>query len=237
MIFNKLIKNESEVLKLVENALSFKNNLLLTYLNQHCFNIYNSNRLYRDLLDKNFNIFLDGIGIYWTLKLFGYRNIEKFNATDLNEKLLEYFSQLGTRIYLIGGMFDENFLSDKLFKKNINLAGYNNGFFNDQNIDSITNKIDSTSAEVIIIGMGVPKQELFADRISRSVRCKIIICVGNFFEFYLGTKKRGPEFFRNIGLEWLFRLKTEPKRLWKRYIVGIPLFFYNVLKMKLGLDK
>lgn len=237
MILDRLYKNETDVLYLIEKSLQNRNSLLLTYFNQHCFNIYSSNKEYKNILEEKFEIFLDGIGIFWTLKLFGYRNIEKFNATDLNERLLDFFSKLGTRIYLIGGMFDEKFLNDKLIKKNINLAGYNNGFFNDQNIDLIINKINNTSAEVIIIGMGVPKQEIFAERISESVKCKIIICVGNFFEFYFETKKRAHVFFRNMRLEWLFRLYTEPNRLWKRYLIGIPLFFYNVLKMKLSPDK
>jgi N-acetylglucosaminyldiphosphoundecaprenol N-acetyl-beta-D-mannosaminyltransferase len=232
MIINKLITSESEVLLLIEKALRNKNNLTLTYFNQHCFNIYNSDSAYRNLLNNRFDVFPDGIGINFALKFFGRINIQKFNATDLNEKIFNYFSKQGTRIFLVGGMFEEKYLTEKITQRKINLGGYEKGFFKEQDSALIIDKIKNAFAEAIIIGMGVPRQEFFADQVSRNVENKIIICVGNFLEFYLGTKKRAPAYFRNSGFEWLFRLSTEPNRLWRRYLIGIPLFFYNALKIK-----
>jgi exopolysaccharide biosynthesis WecB/TagA/CpsF family protein len=83
--------------------------------------------------------------------------------------------------------------------------------------------------------MGVPKQELFAEQLIRTSNERVIICVGNFLEFYFGTKKRAPYFLQKIGFEWMFRLLSEPKRLWRRYLLGIPLFIYRVIKIKLGI--
>ena len=60
---------------------------------------------------------------------------------------------------------------------------------------------------------------------------------GNFFEFYLGTIKRIPKIYRNIGIEWIYRFFQEPKRLWKRYFIGIPLFIFGVIKLKLSINK
>ena len=81
--------------------------------------------------------------------------------------------------------------------------------------------------------MGAPKQELFTYKLSKSTNTNVYLCVGNFFEFYLGTVKRIPKKFRNNGLEWFYRLFHEPKRLWKRYFIGIPLFIFRVIKFKL----
>jgi len=85
--------------------------------------------------------------------------------------------------------------------------------------------------------MGVPKQEIFAEKLSQSQNSKVIICVGNFFEFYFKLKKRAPVFVQNIGMEWLFRLFTEPSRLWKRYLIGIPVFFFKIFRIKFFRDK
>jgi len=98
-------------------------------------------------------------------------------------------------------------------------------------------KINESCADVILIGMGVPKQELLAYELSEKVKVDLIICVGNFFEFYFDTKKRAPELLRNSGFEWVFRILIEPKRLWKRYLIGIPLFLYRIYKMKLKFNK
>ena len=173
--------------------------------------------------------------MYFASKLFGIKNIEKFNASDFNNHLCERFSGKGSRLFLIGGNFSESLIEEVQLKKKLNICGYKNGYFNSDEIPELIKKINNSGADIILIGMGVPKQELLAAELSEKVKVDIIICVGNFFEFYFGTKKRAPALLRNSGFEWLFRLFTEPKRLWKRYLIGITLFLYRILKMKTSL--
>ena len=206
-------------------------------MNQHCINIYCSNYEYKNLLDTKFKVFLDGFGVYLTLKLFGYNNVQRFNATDLNEKLFNYFSEKNTRLYLIGGQFNDEFIKEKALQRSINVTGYYNGFFNEEDFGLVCQKINIASPDVIIIGMGVPKQELLALKLEKIIRTQVIICVGNFLEFYFGTKKRAPVLIKKSGFEWLFRLATEPSRLWKRYLVGIPVFFVNMIRLKFSKSK
>jgi exopolysaccharide biosynthesis WecB/TagA/CpsF family protein len=66
---------------------------------------------------------------------------------------------------------------------------------------------------------------------------KVIICVGNFFEYYFGTKSRAPVVFRKAGFEWAFRMASEPGRLWSRYLIGIPKFIYRAFRIKLSSKK
>jgi len=226
---SKIITAENEVISLIKDYRDLNRNLLLTYYNQHCFNLYNTNYSYKKILDEKFNIFMDGTGIFYALKIFGHKNIERFNASDFNEKLFELFKTTREKLYIIGG----NFTNDKLqiFKsKGLNFCGYQNGFFTSESENKIIDNIKKAEPDVIIIGMGIPNQEIFASKLNGKLVGKKIICVGNFLEFYLGTVKRIPKFFRNLGIEWLFRLITEPTRLWKRYIFGIPLFVFFVLK-------
>jgi len=236
MILDKLYKNENDVLCLVDKSLKLKSGLILTYMNQHCFNVFNSNIEYKNLLENKFEIFLDGVGIYFALRFLGYKNVQKFNATDLNKKIFNRFSEQAASLFLIGGRFEEKFINEKALQKKINVVGYQNGFFDEKDLSSVFQKINGVTLDAIIIGMGVPNQEMFADQLGKKFDNKLIICMGNFLEFYFGTKKRAPEVIRNSGFEWLFRLITEPTRLWKRYLLGIPLFLYNILKMKLGSD-
>ena len=229
---DKIITDENEVLTLIKNYSDAERNLLLTYLNQHCYNLYIKNSNYRKILEENFNVYMDGTGIFYALKLFKHKNIQRFNASDLNEKLFGYFKSTKEKMFIIGGKFR----SDKiqlLINNGFNISGYKNGYFNFDTEKKIIDNIKKAEPDVIIIGMGVPNQEIFASKLDEQLRGKKIICVGNFLEFYLGTVKRVPKVFRNSGIEWIFRLFTEPGRLWKRYIFGIPKFVISIVKLKL----
>jgi len=235
MIFDKLYKNEADVLNQIDSSLISKKCRKLTYLNQHCFNIYNSNSEYRILLDNKFEVFLDGIGIYLVLLMLGYKNLQRFNATDLYDKIFNLFSYGQTSLFLIGGKFGKEFITDKAPEKNLNIVGYHNGYFNEQQFLHIVEELKIVKPEVIIIAMGAPKQEILADKLSTLLNVKLILCVGGFLEFYFGTKQRATKVLQNIGMEWLYRLITEPGRLWKRYLIGIPLFLFNICKYSIKL--
>ncbi len=225
----KILTTENEVISLIKGHHELDMNLLLTYLNQHCFNLYKTNSNYKKILDGKFNVYMDGSGIYYALKLFNKKNIERFNASDLNEKLFEHIRNAKEKLFIIGGDFSKDRIQE--FKnKGFNFCGYQNGYFDSEVENEIIDNIKKAEPDVIIIGMGIPKQEIFASKLNENIKGKKIICVGNFLEFYLGTVKRIPKIFRNLGIEWFFRLITEPKRLWKRYILGIPLFVFFVLK-------
>jgi len=232
MLFDKLVKNENEALRIVADALSDNKHLILTYLNQHCFNIYNLDKNYKDLIENNITVFLDGFGVYAALKFLGYKNVQKFNATDLYQKIFQQFSVNQTKLFLIGGNFTDEFISKKTKMKKLNICGYQNGYFKNGEFDVIIETIDNSSPEVIIIGMGVPKQEMLAAIISDSIQNQVILCVGGFLEFYFDTKKRAPDVMINFGFEWLHRLIKEPGRLWKRYFIGIPIFILRILRVK-----
>jgi len=232
MIFDKMYKHEIEVLELINKSIKTKSRLILTYLNQHCFNIYNSRNGYKNLLENEIKVYQDGIGIYLALKCFGFKSIERLNATDLNEQLFSLFSERGMSLFLVGGMFDKRIVTEKASQKNINILGYQDGFFGEDKNQSLINNINKVSPDAVIIGMGVPKQEFTAVVISQNIQCKLVVCVGNFLEYYFESQKRAPKIFRIVGLEWLFRLISEPVRLWRRYLLGIPFFIYTIIKLR-----
>lgn len=231
-----MIIEKSVVLDIVNYSLDHSNRTLLTYLNQHCFNIYSSNKKYKNLIDNKFLVYADGAGIKFALRFIMGKKYICFNATDLNEKIMEILLKRKIKFFILGGNFNQKELIDK-FNRSESFVGYNSGFFLDNEFENVIEKIRTAKPDVIIIGMGVPKQEIVAEKLSRSINASLFICVGNFFEFYFGTVKRIPVHFRNKGIEWIYRLFHEPRRLWKRYLIGIPLFIFRVIRFKLTLNK
>lgn len=229
-IFEKIFKKENETYSLITQAIKSKEGKLFTYLNQHCYNIYHLDREYKQLLLDKFTVYVDGIGLWMSLKLFGFHGAERFNATDLNTKVFEYLIETAYSLYIIGGNFDKETLLQKSASFGLNVTGYYNGYFEKTEVDYIYREVNALRPKLVVIGMGVPKQEIFAHQLQEKNKNLNVICVGNFLEFYFGNIKRIPKRFRNIGVEWLFRLLMEPKRLGRRYSTGIPLFLFLIIK-------
>lgn len=228
-ILNKIISTKKDIEDIFDKAVSGEK-LLITYFNKHCFNVYYENSDYRKVLEK-FTVYTDGIGIYLGLRFLG-KNPDKHNATDLNHILFSKFIKEKIPVFILGGNFNEKELMRASKEKGLIVAGYKNGFFNYYH-DEILNEIIQKNPVVIVIGMGVPKQEFIAEKIYSKYQCSII-CVGSFMEFYFGTIKRAPIIMRKFGMEWLFRIYTEPRRLIRRYFYGIPLFLLRIFKLKTG---
>lgn len=227
---SEIICKEDEIFGKIMSVLESGSGMLATYINQYCFNIAWQSNDYRDVL-KNFDYYLDGIGVYSALKLNGMKP-ERFNATDLNSKVLKAAAELNVPVYFIGGNFDVEMIKKESEDRKLNLCGYKNGYDELGQIEATVEDIENSGAKIILVGMGVPKQEVFASEIFKRKRDLVILCVGNFLEFYFGTVKRAPKILHNSGLEWFYRLLTEPKRLWRRYILGIPLFLIRIIKIK-----
>jgi len=231
MIVDNLLLATDEILSKVVESIEKNKDLLLTYLNQNSFNIYFRNESFRLLLDTKFKVYQADTGVFLFLKCLNKGNVTRIDATSVNKKILIKIIDMKIPICIIGSNYSEDFINEECAKRNINLAGYQHGYFNDSDMERIINKIKLLSSQVFFVGMGVPKQEIFASELNKALENKVIICVGNFLEFYFGTIKRAPKIFQKLGLEWMFRLITEPGRLWKRYLIGIPQFIFRSIKI------
>ncbi len=232
MIFDKLLLDPAEIVDRIIASIKKREHLLFTYFNQHCFNVYWEDEKYRNLLDNKFEAFQADLGIFIAFKYFRKQNVKRIDATAMNREIINILIQEKIPIGLVGGNFNPEFIRKKTSEKRINLVTYFNGFFKEDQSENIIAELATSRCQVYIIGMGVPRQEFFAEGLSNASSSSVIICVGNFLEFYFGTKKRAPVFFQSMGIEWIFRLATEPVRLWKRYLIGIPVYFYRLLKLK-----
>ena len=98
----------------------------------------------------------------------------------------------------------------------------------DDELEETVAAIRASEAEVIWVGLGAPKQDLMGARLRERGAAPVIMCVGAAFDFLAGVKRRAPRWMQRIGLEWLFRLVSEPRRLWQRYLVGNTRFVLGV---------
>ncbi len=103
---------------------------------------------------------------------------------------------------------------------------------NDQELRVLADQINSSGADIVWVGLSTPKQEVFAARLSRFTKVHFLAAIGAAFDFHVGKVKEAPRFFRRLGLEWFYRLCTEPGRLYRRYAEVVPLFMlYNLIDL------
>jgi len=99
----------------------------------------------------------------------------------------------------------------------------------------VVERINRARPDIVWVGLGTPKQELWMAEHVAKLQNPVMIGVGAAFDFHAGIKRQAPRWMQKHGLEWLFRLSQEPQRLWKRYLPNIPAFFFLLALQKLGL--
>ena len=182
-------------------------------------------------------ILADGVPIVWASRLLSIPIKGRVNGTDLFERLLYMASKLKKRVFLLGSTQKNIKLLVKELKKNypgLIVSGFRNGYFNDtQNIE-IINQINKSNADILFLGFGSPKKEIWPNQIKSYVNLPIIQGVGGSFDVLAGVLPRAPVWMQKNGLEWLFRLVQEPKRMFKRYLISnfvfLILFMKNVMR-------
>lgn len=197
------------------------------FINADCLNQAFSNSQYRELLSKADHVWPDGAGVEIAAKYLHTPVRENVNGTDM----LPLLCQKGWRIYLLGagiGVAEEAAECLKREYSQANIVGCHNGFFSKSEIVSVIESINRTQPDILLVAMGVPRQEQWiVDNLSQ-LDCKVAIGVGGLFDFASHRIPRAPLWIRRCRMEWSFRLYQEPFRLFKRYIIGNPLFLYRV---------
>ncbi|MBO2640747.1 MULTISPECIES: WecB/TagA/CpsF family glycosyltransferase [Shewanella] len=180
------------------------------------------------LLDSDIK-YPDGVGVSKVMSWRLGRPVVRLPGCELWERLMKYSGDNNLRVFLVGGS-DEvlNETVNKL-KANytINLCGSSNGYFKSE--ESLIQKIKSSCPSVVTVAMGSPRQEEFIFKCKKAGINAIYMGVGGSYDVYTGRVKRAPAFFRKFGLEWLYRLCSQPTRF-KRQISLVRYFFLVILK-------
>jgi|YelNatPaOPRAMG01_1025707.scaffolds.fasta_scaffold01003_17 N-acetylglucosaminyldiphosphoundecaprenol N-acetyl-beta-D-mannosaminyltransferase len=157
----------------------------------------------------------DGIGITWALKrCYGFKP-QRIPGIELAENLIQICSEENLPVFFLGSRPEIVESAVKSFQKmfpKINVAGFYHGFFKEEELKKLWEEIDRSGTALLIVGMGARKQEKFLFSTPQTVY-RLGITVGGALEIWAGAKKRAPLWMRKYGLEWLYRVLKEPKRI------------------------
>lgn len=184
------------------------------------------------LLDKDTVIVPDGIGLIVIGRKLGYELKERIPGVELCEELLQYASDKKKKVYLFGGKPEVSRQMEKVIAEKysgIELCGCTDGYVS--NKDEVFQRIKVQEPDIIFVALGMPQQELLIYKHIKDFSKGIFIGVGGSFDVISGMKKRAPEFFVKLNLEWLYRIMSEPKRL-KRFWDNNVKFLFVVWKEK-----
>ncbi|UVK38705.1 WecB/TagA/CpsF family glycosyltransferase [Mesorhizobium sp. AR10] len=208
----------------------------VSFLNAHNANIAYSDPVFAEALG-DFLILPDGVGVDVAAKLlYGAPFPDNLNGTDF----IPAFLQASTRPLTVGLLGAKRVNAEAASTRLAALAVQHNfvvihdGYFSAAEEQGIVDRIAKLRPDVLLVAMGVPRQEMWITRHIDARHCTLPIAVGALLDFLSGTMPRAPLWMRRLRLEWLFRLWVEPGRLWRRYVVGNPLFLFRVIRQKLS---
>ncbi len=164
----------------------------------------------------------DGLPLIWLSKLLGTPLSERVAGIDLMQDLVCSAAKTGKRVYLFGAKPDTvQKVADRFMRENpdLILAGVDDGYYTKDQEGERVKKIYDSNADLLIVAMGVPRQERFLHDNWENLGVKLAILVGGSFDVIAGDIKRAPLWMQNSGMEWFYRLCQEPRRLFKRYLV------------------
>lgn len=227
---------------IVEIAKRALKNAYVCVANVHMLTIARGNPHFGRVLKNASLVVADGMPLVWTQKMKGFVNAQRVSGPDLMLELCKLSQENNMSIYLLGGSPKTlELLSKNLVERfpKLKIAGIHSPEMLPEqpslNIN-LANAINDSGASILFVGLGCPKQEYWCATYAPSL-VPVAIGVGAAFDFHAGTKKRPPLFIQQCGLEWLYRLLSEPKRLWKRYFKSNITFIYLSLIELLKLNK
>jgi N-acetylglucosaminyldiphosphoundecaprenol N-acetyl-beta-D-mannosaminyltransferase len=226
------IFNKDEELEICKEMLDGEKCNLLYFINAHCFNIAQKNNIYKNTIMSADLVLNDGIGIEIACKLAKIPVKQNMNGTDFIPEIINLASRNKKRIYILGGKGEIPLMAKINLEKGIkdvNIVGYHNGYFNKEEEENIIREINDKKVDLIIVGMGVPIQEIWLyNNKNKFTTVKLCVAGGAIFDFIAGEFRRAPKFLIKLRLEWVYRLYNEPKRLWRRYLIGNLRFLYYI---------
>jgi N-acetylglucosaminyldiphosphoundecaprenol N-acetyl-beta-D-mannosaminyltransferase len=173
----------------------------------------------------------DGQPLVWALNLLGHGLSSRVYGPDLMWKACERAARTGTRFYLYGGRNQGALVQLALNLRQtfpgLRIVGGYSPPFRELEADEearLLGEIDASGADVVWVGIGVPKQEKWMARVRPRLRVPVLVGVGAAFDFHAGLIPQAPGWMQRLGLEWVFRLSREPRRLWRRYVRYNPRF-------------
>lgn len=224
-------------IRLIEAAAARNERCCVFFANAHGINVSARDPAYHSiLLREDAMVFGDGAGVRIAARIEGQPLQDNVNGTDLFPVLCQTAADTDLSLFFLGsrpGIPDEVRRRMTAQYPGLRIAGVHHGYFDDEDVDALIDTINESGAHILLVGLGVPYQELWIARYRERVNTPVMMGVGGLFDYYSGRIPRAPKILRMLWLEWLWRLAMEPRRMWKRYLVGNFTFMVRILWWKL----
>jgi N-acetylglucosaminyldiphosphoundecaprenol N-acetyl-beta-D-mannosaminyltransferase len=208
-------------------------------------NVHGLNLCYRDpALRSFFNaapvVFPDGAGVVLAAHILGERLPERITYADWAWQLASFAEREDLSLFFLGArprLAEAAAARLKERHPNLNIAGAHHGYFDHEpgasENEAVLRQINALRPDILLVGFGMPLQERWLMHNWDRVDARVALTGGAVFDYVSGELKRGPRILTDNGFEWLARLLIEPRRLWRRYVVGNPLFLLRVVRQRL----
>lgn len=208
-----------------------KNKAKYAFVNPDCLNKAFVDSAYKDSLNTMDCVFADGSGLQLAARVLGDRIKANVNGTDLFPLLCKQCVDHGHSIYLLGareGIAHKVAFNMQVRFPGLKISGHRNGYFSSEEGSQVVADINASNADIVLVAFGAPRQEAWMSEHREALDAPVVMGVGGLFDFFSGRISRSPKILQDLGLEWIWRLLQEPQRMWRRYILGNPLFLYRV---------
>jgi exopolysaccharide biosynthesis WecB/TagA/CpsF family protein len=179
------------------------------------------NRL-RAFVDDCTLVNADGQGVVWAARILGDPIPERVAGIDLMHELLALAEARGYRVFILGAreeVLDRAITTIQNRHPDLNLVGYHHGHFADDETDAVASVVAKARPDILFVAMSSPRKEYWLSTNARALEIPFAMGVGGSIDIVAGHTRRAPHWMQRAGLEWVFRLLQEPKRMWRRYLV------------------
>ena len=224
-----------ETLKKIQEYIESKAGVQHVVINAGKVNLMQENEELTRIINECPLINADGQSIVWGSKILGNSLPERVAGIDLFTELVKISAQNGYRPYFFGAKEEVVTEVVRRFKQQyprLEVAGYRNGYFTDEESKSIAEDIRESGADILFVAFSSPKKEFWIKEHMKIMKVPFAMGVGGSFDVIAGKTTRAPKWMQKCGLEWFHRFVQEPRRMFKRYIIGNIKFLKLVINSK-----
>ena len=207
-------------------------------VNAHVVNTAAKNPAFAAAVIASDLLYPDGQSVVWAARALGHQPRGRVPLTHMTDAMCSAWAAAGLRVFLLGGKPGVAQRAGERLAQDygLRIAGIRDGYFLGAN-EQVIAEINLSGADILLVGMGNPRQELWLHDHRDRLRPAVAITCGGWLDWTAGERQPCPPWIYRYGLEWAYRLGQEPRRLFKRYVVGNPQFVYRVARQKLSGDR
>lgn len=205
------------------------------FVNAHCINIAAKDKPYYKTLREAEMLFSDGVGMAIAARIWGKKFQDNVNGTDLFPLICKQAAEHNIPIALLGAKPGHATSCAEIMVSqypSLRIVWTHHGYYPKEELNRLIEDVNNSGAKILFIAKGVPLQENWIAENKPKLSIPVVLGVGALFDFYSGATPRAPLILRKIKLEWLFRFFLEPKRMFKRYMTGNPVFLFRAIKLR-----